>query len=126
MKVGTVEGTPQEIKDFFINQGLQLSDYLEKPDEPLKKRWLTIPAILLVVTLVLLVVLSSIPKGAFLLLFLLGAGSVVWLSISIQIRFKNGWATAVAAIGGLLMILVAGGFIAPKETIDAIKSLKDK
>jgi hypothetical protein len=126
MKVGSVEGTPQEITDFIVNNGLQLSDYLEKPDEPLEKKWLALPTILLVVALVLLVLLSSLPRGAFLLLFLMGAGSVVWLSISIQIRFKNGWATAVAAIGGLLMILVAGGLIAPKETIDVIKNLKGK
>lgn len=126
MKLRGVEGTPQEIRDLFVNEGLQLADYLEKPHGPLQKRWLVIPAVLFGVALLLLVMQPSPSKTTLTLLFLLGSGAIVWLAIAIQVRFESAWATGVAAVGGLLMILVAAGFISPKETIDALKELKGK
>jgi hypothetical protein len=126
MKVGKLEGTREEIRDLFIDNDIQLADYLEKPEEPLKTIWFVIPAIMLVCAECVLVIESGLPKSALLLVFLFGAGAVVWLAIAIQVRFKNPLATAVAAIGGLLMLLVAAGFMAPKDTVDAINALKNK
>jgi hypothetical protein len=123
MKIGNIEGTPQEIQDLIVNHGLQLTDYLEVPEEPIARVWVLAPAILAAVALILIQLLSAYPK-AVLPLFLLGTASLVWLAISLQIKFKNGWATAVAAVGGLIVLLVAAGYLAPKETIDAIKELK--
>lgn len=124
MKVGGIEGTPQEIRDTFENYGLRLEDYLEKPAEPLSNMWLFIPSICLGTVLILLVLLAPLPRTGLLLLFLLGAGFVLWLTVSAQVRFKNGWATGVIAIGGLLMLLVAAGLIEPKETTDILKEMK--
>lgn len=124
MKVGGIEGTPQEIRDTFENHGLRLEDYLEKPDEPLSKVWLFIPSGGVGVVLLLLVLLAPLSRTGLLLFFLLGAGFVVWLTASIQIRFKNGWATGAIAIGGLLMLLVAAGFIEPKETTNILREIK--
>lgn len=45
MKVGSVEGTREEIRGFYEDNGLDLSDILEKPKKPLKRRWLIIPAV---------------------------------------------------------------------------------
>ena len=126
MKVGKFEGTPEEIRDLFIANDIQLADYLEKPEEPLKWTWLVVPAIVFACAVCALVYQSGFSRNALLLLFLSGAGAVVWLTIAVQVRFKNPWATGVAAIGGLLMLLVAAGFMAPKDTVDAIRSLKDK
>jgi hypothetical protein len=126
MKVGKFEGTPEEIRNLFIGNDLQLADYLEKPEEPLKTIWFVIPAILFACAECVLVIESGLPKSALSLVFLFGGGSVVWLAIAIQVRYKNPWATTVAAIGGLLMLLVAAGFMAPKDTVDAIQALKNK
>ncbi|MFB3094689.1 MAG: hypothetical protein ACE10O_02385, partial [Candidatus Acidiferrales bacterium] len=71
-----------------------------------------------------LVLLAPMGKTTVLLLFLLGAGSVLGLTVAIQVRFKNGWATAAVATGGLLMLLVAGGFIEPKDAPQVLKELK--
>ncbi len=124
MKIGGIEGTPQEIRDAFENHGLRLEDYLERPEAPLATIWVIFPSAAVAVVLVLMVLLAPLTKTPLLLLFLFGAGSVVWLTVAIQVRFKNGWATAAVAIGGLLMLLVAGGFIEPKETAQVLKELK--
>lgn len=124
MKIGGIEGTPQEIKDAFENHGLLLEDYLERPEVPLSKIWVIAPSLFIIIVLVCLVLLAPIGKTSLLLLFLLGAGSVLWLTVAIQVRFKNGWATAAVAIGGLLMLLVAGGFIEPKDTPQVLKELR--
>jgi tellurite resistance protein TehA-like permease len=126
VKIGNLEGTPEEIRDLFIATDTQLADYLEKPEDPLKPIWLIVPVLLFACTAIALVIASAVPKSVLLLLFLLGACAVVWLAIVIQIRFKNPWATSVAAVGGLLMLLVAAGFMTPKDTVDAIKVMKGK
>ena len=123
MKIGKLEGTPQEITDAFENHDLRLEDYLERPEAPLSKVWVIVPALSVSVVLALLVLFAPMGKTTLLLLFLLGAGCVLWLTVAIQVRFKNGWATAAVAIGGLLMLLVAGGFIEPKDTPQVLKEL---
>lgn len=124
MKIGGMEGTPQEIRDTFENHGLRLEDYLEKPAEPLPNRWLIVPSVGVGVVLLLLVLLAPLTRTWLLLLFLLGAGFLIWVAVSVQVRFKIGWATGVVAIGILLMLLVASGFIEPKESAEFLKEMR--
>lgn len=124
MRIGGIEGTPQEIRDTFENHGLRLEDYLEKPLEPLPNKWLIIPTTCVAIVLLFLVLIAPLPRTSLLLLFLLGAGFVLWLTVSVQIRFKNGWATGAIAVGGLLMLLIAAGFIEPKESAEFLKEIK--
>jgi len=126
MKIGSVEGTPEEIRDAFENHGLNLEDYLEKPKPQLSNVWIFLPAGLLVAALISLVLLAPLSNTVLLLLFLSGAAGICWLSASVQIKFQNTWATTFVGIGTLLMLLVAAGLIAPKETIEAIRDLKGK
>ena len=125
MKLGKAEGTPEEIKDFFENHGLNPGDYFEKAENPLDWKWIAIPGAIVAISVLLLVLLDNVTPKIHILLFLVGAGCACWAAASLQIRFKNGWATTVAAVGALLVLLVAAGFIAPKETVDAIKGLKN-
>ena len=124
MKLGKAEGTPEEITNFFENHGLNPEDYFEKSESPLHWKWIAIPGGVVTVATLFLVLLDNIPPKAHILLFLVGAGCACWAATSLQIRFKNGWATTVVAVGALLVLLVAAGFITPKETVDAIKGLK--
>jgi hypothetical protein len=126
MKFGGAEGTPEEIKNFFANTGANVTDFLQKPEEPLAKHWLIIPALVFALNLALILILSPLAKPLLLSLFVLGAASSVWLAVCLQLKFKNGWATAVASIGCLLVLLVAAGFMAPTDTIDALKKFKGK
>ncbi len=124
MKIGRMEGTPEEIRDVLEIHGERFEDLLERPEASLSKVWIIFPALSVAVVLILLVLLAPIGKRPLLLLFLLGTGSVLCLTVAIQLRFKNGWATATVAIGGLLMLLVAGGFIEPKDAPQVLKELK--
>jgi hypothetical protein len=126
MKLGRVEGTPEEIRDIFQNNGLKLEEYLEKPESPMAVRWLVIPAIMCACALLLLILLPSVSITVTILLFVIGAAGAVWLTAGVQIRFKNSVATFVVALGVLLLLLVASGFIAPRETADLIKGIKGK
>ena len=47
MKLGDLEGTPKEIKDFFENSGLRVSDYFQPPEKPIHGCWVFMPAIIL-------------------------------------------------------------------------------
>jgi hypothetical protein len=46
MKIGKMEGSPEEIKNFFQDNGLNIPDFLEKPEAPLKPIWLIAPVFL--------------------------------------------------------------------------------
>lgn len=124
MKLGKAEGTPEEIKNFFENNGMNPEDYFEKTERPLHWMWLAIPGSIVAVAVLMLVLLDDLSPKTHILIFLVGAGSACWVATSLQVRFKNVWATTVVAVGALLVLLVAAGFITPKETVDAIKGLK--
>jgi len=127
MKIGkNIEGSLEEINGFFENRGLRLEDYLEKPETPLKIVWLIVPAALSFVTIISLVLLAPMSAKRLTILFIIGGGFSCWLTASVQIRFKSWLATTVVAIGLLLFLLIAGGFISPKESVDLIKTLKAK
>ena len=119
MKVGSVEGTPEEVKNFFENHGLDLSSYLEKPDPPLNKIWLILPSITFVVFLSMPTFVSSDEWK--LLLLLSGFAVSVWLAASVQIRFKSNWSSSIILIVGFLIMLVANGYLAPLEFLEQFK-----
>lgn len=116
MKVGGVEGTPEEIRNTFENHGLHIEDYLVKPEEPLANIWMVVPAVCLVLTVLSQVLFAPLDQKLLLMCFLAGAGFVLWLVISVQLKFKNPWAAGAVALGGLLILLVAAGFIQPQDT----------
>ena len=124
MRIGKLEGTPEEIRDVLENRGLRLEEYLEKPAAPLRTKWLVVPGAVFAIVLILLVLLGPLARTGLILLFLVGAGGLVWLAVSVQLRFNNTLATLVIAVGGLLMLLVAAGLLEPRETTDVLKGLR--
>lgn len=123
MKIGGVEGTPEEIKNTFENHGLRIEDYLVKPDTPLSNVWVAIPAIGLILTVISQVLFAPMGHKAVLLHFLGGLGLLLWLALSVQLRFKNPWAAGAVGIGGAIILSVAAGFIEPKDTADIVKHI---
>jgi len=122
MKVGSVEGTPEEVKDLFEDHGLDLSAYIEKPDRPLHKVWLIIPAAGFVVCFGILSFITALPSSGEIFIFLLGFACSVWLGTSIHIRFKSAWGAGAIMLAGLLIMLVALGVLAPSELLDHYKA----
>ena len=127
MKMGTFDGSVEEVRDLLENHGLRLEDYLEKPPAPLKTRFLIIPVIVFVSLLCLLVLLSpKLTPIALRFFYILSFGSGTWITVSTQLKYKNRLATFCVAIGAVLMILMAAGLLSPRETADFIKDLPRK
>ena len=124
MKEGIVEGSPEEIRDFFQNNGLNIEDYIETPESPLKPIWLIIPTIIFIFAFSALTLLPPQSVSIQNFIFLIGCGAGIWLSVSVQIKFKNTWAAGFVAIGAVLIMLVAIGVITPKEMMQHLKEIR--
>ena len=125
MKFGKIEGTPEEIRDFFQNNGLNIIDYLERPEPPLKPIWFIVPTILLIAALICLTLLKPVQTSLQTFVFLIGSGVGIWLAVSLQIRFKNTWVAVFVAIAIQLIMLVAIGKVTPIEMFQCLKGLKN-
>ena len=127
MKIGgEMEGTPEEIRDFFQNNGLRIEEYLEKPEKPLSQYLFIGPSCLYVVSIILLTTVSGVSDGCRTFIFLFGCCCSLWLAVSVQIRFKNIWAASFIIIFGISFMLVALGVISPAELLDQTKEFKPK
>ncbi len=124
MKLGKAEGTPEEITNFFENHGMNPQDYFEKIESPLHWKWIAIPAFISTIIVIFMVLPDSVAKKTQFILFLIASGCACWVATSVQLRFKNAWATTVVAVGILLVLMVAAGYLEPGDIINTIKGLK--
>lgn len=125
MKLGPLDGSTDEVRDLLENNGLRLEDYLEKPAAPLKTVYLIIPVTIFMFGLLAVVTFGSTSsKVVVTLLYLLAFGGGTWLTVSIQLRFRNGAATFTTAMGGLLMLLIAAGIFSLQDTAEFLKGLR--
>ena len=118
MKLGDLEGTPEEIKDFFENNGLALNDYFQPPDKPIHPAWLLIPAIIVVISVLWPNFADRTPPQT--LPFLLGSLGIVWLTISLQIRYKQIAVSSIAAFGCIAVLVVSYRLLTPLEAIQQL------
>ena len=125
MKMGQMEGSPEEIRDFFQNNSLNIADYIEKPVIPLKPVWLLVPAVILTLAFSSLTLFAPQSSAIKNLIFLFGCGAGIWLSVGVQIKFKNTWAASFVAIGSILIMLVAIGIITPAEMLKHLKEIRE-
>ena len=126
MKFGKqMEGSPEEIRDFFQNNGLNITDYIERPESPLKPIWFIVPVCLILLSLSCLTLLAPLRPSMQTFVFLLGCGAGIWLAVNVQLRFKNTWAAVFVAVGTILIMLVAIGTVTPVEMIQQLRKLKN-
>lgn len=121
MKFGPVEGTPEEVRGFCEGSGINLSEYIQKPDQQLSKIWLILPAAVLVISFGLLTLWQTISGTGKNFIFLFGFASSVWLAVSVHIRFKSTWGAGAIVFAGLLIMLVALGVLSPIDLIEQYK-----
>ena len=126
MKIGTMEGTPEEIRNFCENNGLNIADYIEKPEKPINRSMFIGSLCLYVVFIILLTTVSGVSNGWRTVMFLTGCCCSLWVAIAVQIRFKNTWATFFIILCGISFMLVALGVISPIELLDKARELKPK
>jgi hypothetical protein len=126
MKFGPLEGTEEEVNNLFQNNGLNLSEYIVKPDVPLKKIWLISPSTALVACFGVLTLSDSLSNSVKVFVFLLGFSASVWAAVSVHIRFKSAWGSGAVTLAGLLIMLVALGVISPVELLEYYKNSQEK
>lgn len=124
MKFGPVEGTSEEIKNFFQDNGLKAADYFSPPESPIKPIWFVLPSACVICALALLTWLTPSSTAAVTFTFLIGCAAVLWLAVTVQLRFKSAWATGIVVLGCLLLMLVAFGAVTPLQMLEEVKSLK--
>lgn len=124
MKLANLEGTPEEIKNFFQDNGLKAENFFEPADSPIQTRWLVAPGVFTFIALAVLTLFQGAtpPQRTFLFVAVCFLG--IWWAIVLQIRFKNIWATGIVALGCLLLALVALGVVTPIQMLEEIKGLK--
>ena len=113
MKIGKMKGTSEEIRGLIEDCGLNISDYLEKPEKPIAKTWLVVPSALLVVFFALLVFGQSFSSEARTFIFLLGLCASLWLAVGTHLLYKNNWVATAVLFVALLIMLVALGVMMP-------------
>ncbi len=125
MKIGpkTLEGTPEEIQNFFWISDSNIDEFLEKPTPPIKGIWFSIPIIVIFVSIFLLVFFVTNSTGLQLFLFIVGCGAGLAFAIMIQLKYKNSWASGITLFGCALLMLVALGIMAPSELAQQFKDL---
>jgi len=126
MKMGALDGSPTEINDLLENNGLNLQDYLEKPESPIKMRYLAVPCALFIFGLVVTVfsIKSSTPSETSIdLVNLFSVGSGLWITVSAHLRFKSKTATIATALGLILMVAMANDVVTISDALNLIKSL---
>ncbi len=124
MKFGPVEGTSEEIKNFFQDNGLKAADFFTPPEPPIKTIWFLIPGLVVVCALAILTLLTPLSEAVATFVFLVGCAAALWLAVNVQIRFKSLWATGIVLVGCLLIMLVALGLVTPLQMFEEMKSLK--
>jgi len=125
MKIGNFDGTSEEFNDLVENHGFNPNDFLETKETILDRKWLLIPVGLIIVVLLILS-FSSLNGKYFTATFVAGLAFCSWLIVCVQIRFKNSFATFVSAMCLLLLLLVSGGIMDPKDTPQYLKDMKSE
>jgi hypothetical protein len=124
VKIANIEGTTDEIKNFFQDNGLKAADFFETPDSPIRTIWLILPAICVFATLAILTLASTLPPHYQKFAFVAACFFSIWWSAVLQLRFKNAWATGIVAGGCLLLALVALGVVTPVQMLEEVKAIK--
>jgi hypothetical protein len=124
VKLANLEGTPEEIKNFFQDNGLKAENFFEPAELPIRTRWLVAPGVLTFIALAVLTLLQSATTQQRTFLFVVVCFFGIWWSVVLQLRFKNVWATGIVAVGCLLLALVALGVVTPVQMLEEVKGLK--
>ncbi len=125
MKIGNLEGSPQEIRDLIVNNDLNIEDYLQQPQSPLKLVWIIVPVCLVIVQLLWLTLFTPTSIELQTFVFLIGCGAGIWLAVSVQIRFQSTSATTFLVVGVVLIMLVAIGTLSPAELVQQLKEIQN-
>ncbi|KQR93282.1 hypothetical protein ASG01_08780 [Chryseobacterium sp. Leaf180] len=125
MKIGSFEGTPQELKDICENHGFKPEDFFEKPNKKDKPY------------LVYIFVLSSILTALFTILWTAGLNEIyskiliiislillIFLVIICHLRFNNIYITVIILLSGITILSLSVNLITIQEALKEMRDLR--
>ncbi|MEN9480790.1 MAG: hypothetical protein RLZZ298_2185 [Pseudomonadota bacterium] len=125
MKLGPMEGTPEEIKGFIQDNGLQVEKFFQAHEEPISTIWFVVPAVIVITSIAFFTLLTMPKSGTSTFVFLAGCAAALWLATNIQLRFKNIRASRGVLICCVLFLLVALGVINPSDLLAEARKWKN-
>lgn len=125
MKIKDAEGTPEEFRNLFRDDGSSLFQYLGVESE-VDKRWLWGPIAALAVCVVALVLMSPLAAKSSALLVISGVGAALWLCVLAQRIWKSTAVTIVVAIGCIIILALASGAMTLIAALQHVESLRPK
>ncbi|HHQ6721979.1 TPA: hypothetical protein ACSTNG_001719 [Serratia fonticola] len=126
---GELDGTPQEIHDFYQNMGFNADQIFTNKN---KARIVLPPALLFILMCILIVCISPETKGEdfYNVLIIISIAFMMWLVCSIQYCYTSWLVTVISLVFGVLLLLYSTKQINLKtiSTIsqDAAKSYMNK
>lgn len=123
MKIKDFEGSPEEINNFFQNNGLDISNYLSiNPDKKVDKIWIFILIGLFIIFNIIICMIEQSNKF-YLPITILAIGSIGGLITIIQLNHEKWIVSTIIGVIGLIIMVVSFKILTPKDTI---KEVKDK
>jgi len=123
MKFKDFEGSPEEINNFFQNNGLNVSEYLNiSKDKKADSKWIYI---LIALFICFNIVISFIDFSSWLYypLAILTLSTLAGLIAIIHHNYEKTTVSIITGISGLIIMVISYKILTPKE---AIKEVKDK
>ncbi|CDX62363.1 membrane hypothetical protein [Mesorhizobium plurifarium] len=124
MKLGSLEGTPEEIKNFFEINNSNLDHILTPPRARRTKTWTFPPCIIFAIFAIstqFAFFTRFVPTMVSFIVLLLLA---IWIAAVIHIFFDKPWASYLVFFGLLLVALVTCGFVNPADLPTLVEKVK--
>jgi FtsH-binding integral membrane protein len=126
MKIKDLEGSPEELNNFFHNNGLNLTDYLNiNSEKRADKLWIYILVPLFIICNITICQFEQSHKF-FIPITIITLGVLGGLVAIIQLNYEKSIVSTIVAIAGLLIMVVSFKILSPKETIKIVKDKSEK
>jgi predicted neutral ceramidase superfamily lipid hydrolase len=118
MKVGGIEGEPEEISEFFDIHDSNLDDYIERPRE-IDLIWLIFSIVSFLATISILY-LVSLGSNLYYITLILTFGSAIWVDVCVHLRFKSNISTTIVGVGMIIMIALSFDAFSMRDILDVV------
>jgi predicted phage tail protein len=113
--VSAVEQIENKIKDSGFNWNLVFPQ-----KNPMHVGWLVTATAAYILSLVALVYLDGGSSKLFRALFCALLLCVIWVTVCVQLRFENAYSTGIVFLAMMLVSMIAGGMISPRQGAEAL------
>lgn len=126
MKFKDFEGSSEEISNFFQNNGLNISDYLNvNPEKKVERYWIFILVALFIILNIIVCFVEQNNK-CYVPLTILSLASLGGLVGVVQHNYEKSTVSFIIGISGLLIMVISYKILSPKETIEKVKEKSEK